>query len=328
MIWSIAIFIAGVCLAFGWGGFPAAVIVALLAIMEVSLSFDNAVVNAAVLRGMSPKWQRRFLTWGILIAVFGMRLLFPVLIVAVATGLGLIEVAHLALDKPTEYARHLTEAHTEIAAFGGMFLLMVFLHFVCDEAKDTHWIGWAERSLAALGRLEAVEIGLALLALLTMQAFVPEAERATALVAGVVGLATYIAVKGFAGLFGGEAVAATGKAGFGAFVYLEVLDASFSLDGVIGAFAMSNSVAVIMTGLAIGALFVRTLTVHMVRKGTLDEFIYLEHGAHWGIGSLAFIMLASTVVHVSEIVTGLVGVSLIGLSLVSSVRHKKGLGHV
>lgn len=320
--------VSAACLAgaWAWGGLPALLIATLLAIMEVSLSFDNAVVNAAVLRRMSPRWQRAFLTWGILIAVFGMRLVFPVLIVAIATGLGLLDVAALAINSPEEYAQHLTAAHTGIAAFGGMFLLMVFLHFVCDEAKDTHWIGWIERRLAALGRMEAVEIALALALLLGLQAILPESERLTVMVAGVTGIASYVAVKGLAGLCGGgdSATVLAGKAGIGAFLYLEVLDASFSLDGVVGAFAMSKDVVVIMTGLAIGALFVRTLTVQLVRKGTLEQFIYLEHGAHWGIGALAAIMLASIHIHVSEVVTGLVGVSLIGLSLLSSIRRRGG----
>lgn len=318
--------LAGIAFVAGWSGPQAAFITAFLAIMEVSLSFDNAVVNASVLRRMDPVWQRRFLTWGILIAVFGMRLVFPIVIVAVATGLSMIDVTGMATSDSVSYARYLNEAHTAIASFGGMFLMMVFLHFVCDETKDTHWIGWAERRLAAMGRLEAVEVALALVILLALQAVLPEAERLTAVVAGMTGVACYVLVKGLAGMCGeggSQAVSAIGRAGLGAFIYLEVLDASFSLDGVIGAFAMSTDVLVIMTGLAIGALFVRTLTVQLVRKGTLEEFVYLEHGAHWGIGALAGIMLASTLVHISEIITGLVGVSLIGLALVSSVRHRR-----
>lgn len=320
---SLAAF-AGVAFVAGWSGPEAAIIAALLAVMEVSLSFDNAVVNAAVLRGMPPRWQRIFLTWGILIAVFGMRLVFPVLIVALATGLGMAEVADMALHSPKEYAEYLAAAHTGIAAFGGMFLLMVFLHFVCDEAKETHWLGWIERRLAALGKMEAVEVVIALLLLLGVSSLLPDSLQAEALTAGTLGVAVYVMVKGLVALCGAEQGAeVVGRAGLAGFLYLEVLDASFSLDGVIGAFAMSTDVVVIMIGLGIGAIFVRSLTVYLVRKGTLDEFVYLEHGAHWGIGALAVIMLASMTVHVSEIVTGLVGVSLIGLSLLSSVLHKR-----
>jgi uncharacterized protein len=293
--------------------------------MEVSLSFDNAVVNAAVLRHMPPKWQKRFLTWGILIAVFGMRLVFPVVIVAVAAGLGFVEVTRMALTDPAEYASHLKAAHVTIAAFGGMFLLLVFLDFVFDEAKEVHWLVGIERRLSAIGRLQAVAVGTALGVLLVAHLFLPEEERLTAMVAGVVGVVTYVGVKGLSGLAGTseEAAGAAVRSGAAGFMYLEVLDASFSLDGVIGAFAMTTDVVIIMIGLAIGALFVRTLTVQMVRKGTLEEYRYLEHGAHWGIGALAVIMLVSMRVEVPELVTGLIGVSLIGLSLLSSIAYRR-----
>lgn len=312
-------------LAFVWGGWRALLIATLLSVMEVSLSFDNAVVNATVLRRMSPVWQRRFLTWGILIAVFGMRLVFPVVIVAVAAGLGVVEVTRMALTEPVEYARHLKEAHIPIAAFGGIFLLLVFLDFVFDEAKDVHWLVWIERRLSAIGRLEAVAVGVALGALLVAQFFLPEHERLTAMVAGVTGAITFVVVKGLAGVAGGADLAdgAVARSGAAAFLYLEVLDASFSLDGVIGAFAMTTDVVVIMIGLAIGALFVRTLTVQMVERGTLENYRYLEHGAHWGIGALAVIMIVSMRVEVPELVTGLIGVSLIGLSLLSSIAYRR-----
>lgn len=310
--------------AFAWGGPAALLIAALLIVMEVSLSFDNAVVNATVLRRMDPVWQRRFLTWGILVAVFGMRFVFPVLIVAVAAGLGLVEVARMIVADPAAYAAHLKSAHVGIAAFGGMFLLMVFLHFVFDRAKTVHWLGWVERRLAAAGRLEAVEVAAALGVLLLVQYAAPEAGRLTVMVAGVTGVATFVAVRGLAGLAGeADATDLAARSGVAGFLYLEVLDASFSLDGVIGAFAMTTDVVIIMIGLAIGALFVRMLTVHLVQKGTLEKFVFLEHGAHWGIGALAAIMLVSVRVEVSEVITGLIGVSFIGLSLLSSVRHNR-----
>jgi hypothetical protein len=113
------------------------------------------------------------------------------------------------------------------------------------------------------------------------------------------------------------------KGGIGGFLYLEVLDASFSFDGVIGAFAITTDVVIIMLGLAIGAMFVRSLTVFLVKKGTLDEFVYLEHGAHYAIGILAVIMLASMKFHIPEVVTGLTGVAFIVASLWSSIRHRK-----
>jgi hypothetical protein len=102
-----------------------------------------------------------------------------------------------------------------------------------------------------------------------------------------------------------------------------VLDASFSFDGVIGAFAITNDVVIIMLGLAIGAMFVRSLTVFLVHKGTLDEFVYLEHGAHYAIGILALIMFASVEYEIPEWFTGLSGVAFIAVSLWSSVRWRR-----
>ena len=290
----------------------------LLAVMEVSLSFDNAVVNATVLRDMPPAWQRRFLIWGIPVAVVGMRLILPVLVVALASGLGVIDVARMAAADPAEYARHLTASHVEIASFGGAFLLMVFLQFLCDEGKKVHWFGPFERRMVSLGRMEAVEIAIVLAALL----LVPGVDLA----AGTLGLLSFVAIKGLLGMCGdGEDPAAcvSAKQGFTRFVYLEVLDASFSLDGVVGAFAISNNILVIMIGLGIGAAVIRTLTVRLVRGGTLREFIYLEHGALYGIGALAVLMLASAAYPVPELVTGLVGVGFILLALASSVIHNR-----
>ena len=107
-------------------------------------------------------------------------------------------------------------------------------------------------------------------------------------------------------------------------MYLEVLDASFSFDGVIGAFAITSDVVVIMLGLAIGAMFVRSMTIYLVEKGTLEAYIYLEHGAHYAIGALALIMLFSgTGVHVPEVLTGLIGVAFIVWAVISSISHSK-----
>lgn len=310
--------------AFAWGGPAALLIAVLLCVMEVSLSFDNAVVNAAVLRRMSPAWQRRFLTWGILVAVFGVRLVLPVIIVAAAAGVGPWEVARIAATDAPAYAAHLKAAHVGIAAFGGMFLFLVFLHFAFDRTRDVYWLGWVERRLAVAGRLEAVEVAVALGTLLLVQRAAPEAERLTAMVAGVLGVATFVVVRGLAGLAGAaDPAAAAARSGAAGFLYLEVLDASFSLDGVIGAFAITSDVAVVAIGLAVGALFVRTLTVQLVQRGTLEKYIYLEHGAHWGIGALAAIMLAGVRVEIPEAVTGLAGATAIGLSLVSSIRHNR-----
>lgn len=322
--------VTAVCLAtaFYWGGIMGAFIAVILGVLEVSLSFDNAVVNASILKRMNERWQQYFLTWGILIAVFGMRLLFPIVIVSAATGIDFIGVTEMALKTPAIYAKHLEASHVQIAAFGGMFLLMVFYSFIFDENRELHWLGYIERKMSSFGKLEAIEIIMALGPLLIIQNYLPEEIRLNVMISGVTGVILFVIVDSFSALFeheeeGEEVVAALKKSGMMSFIYLEVLDASFSFDGVIGAFAITQDVVIIMLGLAIGAMFVRSLTVYLVRKGTLDEYVFLEHGAHYAIGVLAGIMLVSITHHIPEVVTGLTGAILIALSVMSSIQYRK-----
>jgi hypothetical protein len=310
------------------GAWAAVLITAILGVMEVSLSFDNAVVNAAVLRDMNLKWRRLFLTVGIVIAVFGMRLFFPVAIVSVATGMSFRDVGVMAIAQPDVYANALTANHAAIASMGGMFLLLVFLNFLFDEERELHWLGRIEQRLASLGKLDAIAILCALVTLFAFQYFAPmdTATRAVVLTSGLIGVILHIAVNSLDGLFelaGAGASQIGARSGVAGFMYLEVLDASFSFDGVIGAFAITRDVVVIMLGLAVGAMFVRSLTVYLVEKGTLQEYVYLEHGAHYAIGILAVLMLGSIVHHFGEMITGLTGVALILLAFYSSLRHRK-----
>lgn len=318
--------IIGLLIAYKWAGWDGVVITAILILMEVSLSFDNAVVNATILKDMSEIWRKRFMTWGILIAVFGMRLVFPVLLVSFATGLSMYDVSHLAFDNPDEYSKHVLASNVEICIFGGMFLLMVFLHFVFDESKEIHWIGFLERRLSAAGRLRSLEIIIAIIVLLVIQALLPDESKLSAIVSGLVGVVLYVSINSVMSLFSGDGHGANksmAASGFIGFMYLQLLDASFSLDGVIGAFAISKDVVVIMLGLGVGAIFVRSMTAYMVKKGTLDAYVFLEHGAHYGIGALAVIMLASSMHHIPEVITGLIGLICTVLSLWSSIKYNK-----
>ena len=303
-------------------------IVAVLSVLEISLSFDNAVVNASVLKEMDEVWQKRFLTWGIAFAVFGMRVVFPLAIVAIAAGLGPMETIDLSLNNPAEYERIVSSAHVGIAGFGGAFLAMVGLKFFFDLDKDIHWINVIERNLTKFAALPAAEIALLLLAIWGISTLLEPPQALTFLVAGILGLVTFIAVEGVNALLeiseekkrlAGAAV----RSGLGGFLYLNVLDASFSFDGVIGAFALSNNMIVIALGLSIGAMFVRSMTIHLVKQGTLAAYRFLEHGAFWAIIVLGAIMLLSARWHIPEAVTGLIGAILIGLSLWWSVRYNR-----
>jgi len=353
--WSFGLTLFALAGALWLGGPEALLIVAILIILEVSLSFDNAVINATVLVRMSPLWQKIFLTVGIAIAVFGMRLVFPLLLVGITASLNPVEVIRLALEGgPVEqegtYAFLLEEAYPSIAAFGGMFLLILFLEFILEERENT-WLTWIERPLAKIGKLDQLAVVLAI-GLLVVAAETWAGDNAqTVLVSGLLGAVTYIAVNGLGQLFesqgilahhdeddapdpvakgsanGGPTplVVATGKAAFFLFLYLEVLDASFSFDGVIGAFAISQDIFIIATGLGVGALYIRSLTVYLVRQGTLDDYVYLEHGAHWAIGALAVLLLVTIEYHIPELITGLIGVGFIVAAFLSSVVRNRRL---
>ncbi|HEX9171692.1 MAG TPA: DUF475 domain-containing protein [Telluria sp.] len=332
---SIAVTVVLMTLA-GWWGYDhggvrgmlqALWITAVLGVLEVSLSFDNAVVNAGVLRHWNEFWRKLFLTVGIVIAVFGMRLVFPLVIVAAATGLGMLDVWHMAIQQPAEYSRHLTERHAEVSSFGGAFLMLVFLNFLFDDEKELHWLGWIEEKVGKYGT-EGLAVLLTLLATFFAMSLMPEGRKLSVLLSGVVGVVVYVGVDWISSLLEEEEHDPTigkmiSQGSIGGFLYLEVLDASFSFDGVIGAFAITNDVVIIMLGLAIGAMFVRSMTVFLVYKGTLDEFVFLEHGAHYAIGILALIMFTSVTYHIPEWITGLSGVAFILVSIWSSIRYRK-----
>ncbi|QCW51265.1 DUF475 domain-containing protein [Nocardioides dongxiaopingii] len=342
--WSFLFTIIGLAIAFLYDGVTGVTVTAILIVLEVSLSFDNAVVNAKVLNRMSEFWVKIFLTVGILIAVFGMRLLFPLVVVFVTAGLSPIEAWDLALEKgnpdtPGTYGYILNDAHPLIAAFGGMFLLMIFLDFVFDEDKEHHWLGPVERALSKAAAFPGVSVLVALVWLFVFSRIFSE-ESADMLLAGVFGIILYLAVNGLGDFFDGgledelddegerrastgEVVKATGKAAFSLFLYLELLDASFSFDGVIGAFAITSDPIIIALGLGVGAFYVRSITIYLVHQGTLSEYVFLEHGAHWAIGALALLLFVSIGPHIPEVVTGLVGVAFILLALWSSINYNK-----
>jgi hypothetical protein len=317
-------------LAYGWYDTGSVVamaqfawIVLVLAVLEVSLSFDNAVVNAKVLGEMDAVWQHRFLTWGMVIAVFGMRVIFPLAIVALAAGIGPIDAVVLSLTQPAHYEAIVSGAHGAIAGFGGAFLLLVGLDYFLDAEKTVHWIGWIERPLARFAPIHAAAIALVLIALMLIARALPAHEAWVFVEAGLGGIVAHVAVEAIGTLLEAKeaarrAAGAMIRSGLGGFIYLNVLDSSFSFDGVIGAFALSNNMVIIALGLSVGAMFVRSMTVMLVRHGTLAQYRYLEHGAFWAIVALGAIMLASVRVAVPETVTGLVGAALIGAALWSS----------
>jgi hypothetical protein len=345
-IFGISLVLTAAALAVGYAhdGLNGLFLLLVLAVLEVSLSFDNAVINAAILQRMSPFWRQMFLTIGILIAVFGMRLVFPLLIVWATAGLDPVRAMELALNPPPHgalefpdgspsYQKLIVAAHPQIAAFGGIFLLMLFLDFVFYD-RDIKWLKWIEVPFARIGRLGQVSVAVAVVALVLAGALLTHSadERATVLTAGLLGLVTYLVVNGLSRAFrppdleAATSGPAVGKAGLTLFLYLEVLDAAFSFDGVTGAFAITSDPILIALGLGlVGSMFVRSITIYLVQQDALDRYVYLEHGAHWAIGVLAVIMLLSIDerFQVPEAVTASVGVIFIVAALTGSVLRNR-----
>lgn len=334
---SFFITILGLAAAYFWGehvhggtGLACVFIASVLAILEISLSFDNAVVNAMKLEGMSEKWRHRFITWGILIAVFGMRFLFPLAVVAIFAKLNILTVLNMALNDVHQYAHYLELTHAPIVAFGGAFLLMLFMDYFVEEKKEVHWIPFIEEKFQLLSKIKGICTITTLLALGLLMYKIDPAVRQSVFTSGLAGIIIYLGIDGLAEWLEkrqeerakkcADAVKCSGLVGF---LYLELIDASFSLDGVLGAFALSKDIIIITIGLFIGAMFVRSLTIMLVEKKTLSEFLYLEHGAHWAIGVLAVLMFVSTFHEVPEVVTGLLGFIIIAAAFICSLIHNK-----
>jgi hypothetical protein len=307
-------------------GPQAAFLTFVLMLVEVTFSFDNAIINARILATMNRFWQQMFITVGLVIAVFGMRLVFPIVLVMITTGLGAGHVVDLALNHPEQYSQELELAHPLISSFGGMFLLMLGLAFFFDPGREERWINVIERPLQRLGKWW-IYTGIATVVLAIIAALPWNEHPRDTLIAGGLGIILQLALSKFNDFFtASQAKAKTSSAamaGFMAFLYLMVLDSSFSFDGVLGAFAITSDVILIAVGLGIGALWVRSLTIFMVRKSVLGAYRYLEHGAHYTIVILSFVLLGGLFIHIPELVAGLSGITIVAASIASSVLENR-----
>jgi hypothetical protein len=192
---------------------------------------------------------------------------------------------------------------------------MVSLKFFIDEDKSIDWIVGLEKSLRKWGSIRGFEIAVVLLIISFMSQVVHANQQASFLLSAISGLLVFTLVDGLGSFL--DAYSSS------TFLYLEVLDASFSFDGVIGAFALTTNIILIAIGLGIGAMYVRAMTIMLVEKGTLQQFRYLEHGAFYSIFALSIIMFAQSIIEVPETITGAIGAIIIGLSLYSSISHNK-----
>jgi uncharacterized protein len=306
-------------------------VAALLGVLEIAVSFDNAIVNATVLARMGQFWQRMFLSVGIVVAAIGMRLLVPLAIVSIGARMSPASAIDLAYSDPDRYHRLLLAVQPGIAAFGGAFLLMIFLGFVFEE-RDEVWVGWFERPLRWIGRMphigEVVVLTFAVIAAST----VDSAIAMKVVVGAIAGLGAFLLVNGVGQLIAEQADAdgasrpratVNGKGAFFLFCYLELLDATFSFDSVMGAFSVTLDISLITIGLAIGAAYIRALTVYVVRRGTLDQYRYLEHGAYYAIGMLAVLLMVEVWRDVPDVLTAGAGAALIIAAVASSLAVRR-----
>ena len=305
----------------GWG-----VILPLLvlAVVEIIFSFDAAVINSQVLSTMRRVWRIAFLTVGILIAIFLVRAILPIALVSTSIDESISYVWDLALNNPELYAVELEEAYPVIAAFGGVFLLMVGLRFF-GERRSVKWLNGVEAPLGEFNQPWKISATGAVLAVAAIYVVLAPGDTRVA-VAGMLGALTFFGVKLLGRLLLGRQTKhahGTHRHGLSQFLYLEVLDASFSFDSVIAAFAITTNVVVITAGLAIGAIFVRSMTVHLLQEGTLKEYRYLVHGAHYTILALALLLLAGIKFEIPEAIAGVIGLAIILTAFRSSHRHNK-----
>lgn len=314
---SFLIMALGLIAGYFLGGVAAIYITFLLIVLEISLSFDNAVVNAKVLETMEPIWQKRFIFFGLPLAVFGMRLVFPLAIVSLVTGMGLFETLQVAIDDPERYEAVLKTTETTIFAFGGAFLLMVFLDFFFEE-RDIKWVTFVEGSkvMEKFSGVANIELITAIMVGITLGHITQDFGIVLAFMYGVL-------LHSLLGMLDHFLSSDTVKSGVAGFIYLEILDASFSFDGVIGAFALTSNIFIIMIGLGVGAMFVRSITLYFVEHKVLSHFRYLEHGAHYAIGILAVIMLMKITTEISEMVTGTIGIALIAAAFAHSLWENR-----
>lgn len=311
-------------------GIAGLLLVLVLAALEITFSVDNAVVNTRILERMSRAWQQAFLTVGIFIAVFGVRVILPLYIVSLAANLDMASVVDLALNHPDEYGHKLEDSHILISAFGGIFLFMLFLDFFFQKRR-VKWLVGVEKVLEKAGKLESLSIVIALATLLGISSTLEGEDKIVALTSGAFGLLLYLIINSLDTLLEKSKVSqnlqstakSTFKAGLIGFIYLNIVDASFSLDGVIGAFAITDQILLIAVGLGIGALYVRVITLHMLSHGVLNRYKFVEHGAHYAIGILAVLMLVSIKYEVSEIVSGLSGLAFVVTAVVHSYINNK-----
>jgi hypothetical protein len=290
-----------------------------LVVFEGRFIADNAVINAEVLRTMSPKARKFFLLWGILFAVFAVRGLLPTAIVWLATpGFGVFEAIGATFGGDVAAADAVRETAPLMLCGGGVFLLLLFLHWFLKEEK--HFGLPVERIALRHGTWFYL---LASIAIAVVTWYSVHAEPLLAFSA-TIGSTVFFLSHGFkehAELAEKELAADSGaRSDWSKILYLEVIDLCFSIDGVVGSFGFTMNVLLILVGNGIGAVVVRQLTVSNIER--IKRYPYLKNGAMYAIGMLATVMiLESFGVHVPNWATPVGTIVIIGYFLALCFRR-------
>ena len=290
---------------------PSAILIVLgLALFESITSIDNAIINAEVLQGMQPRARRWFLTWGIIIAVFVVRGVLPWLIVWVMTpGLGPWDAFTASMTGDPAALEAIQASAPVLLMGGGVFFVFLFCHWIFLEPKK---IGLpVERVFARQGAWFYAVVSVAL----TVIVWFALDDSPMLAFGAVVGSSAFFITHGFkryaeeqeARILSGEAH----MSDIGKILYLEVIDLTFSIDGVVGAFAFTLAVPLILLGNGIGAVVVRQLTVYGVNR--IKKYVYLKNGAMYSVFVLGCVMIAHGFgIHIPEWLAPLLTFVIVG----------------
>jgi uncharacterized protein len=288
------------------------IIVAGLIVFEVVNSVDNAIVNASVLKTMSMLWRKRFLLIGIVTSVFLVRFILPLIIVWVSVPTISASDMFLAFTGQSQIAATAIENQKPlILMFGGVFLLYLYFHWLIVENKEPLFIAPVLKE--KIGVWFFAFTGIMLLVVMYFARF-----NSMLMLAACVGSVTFFILHGLKQTAEENErniiKAASSMSDVSKFIYLEVLDMTFSFDGVIGAFAFTTNLILILIGIGIGALVVREFTIKGIE--VIAKYRYLKNGALTSIGFLGlFMVLESFGVDLPSYLPMVITFALVGFAL-------------
>lgn len=318
----------GLSFAFGFhaGGVVAAIAALqatiILASLESSQSLDNVVVVSKIIKNMPPRWQNYYRIYGFLIGLIGMRVLMPIMLVSLIGWLNPFTALHMALYDQKQYSTLLESAEPMIMTFGGSFLglLATQKYFLCPEREES----WAfyEKPLQRLSGIASLPYMFIILVLIVTTLLEPANIQHGCLVAGLSGILTYSFVQDVIGAAAERSAAKGGeRSGLISLLYAEMVDASFSFDGVISAFAVTTDIVIITIGLAIGAMLTRCLIFANIKTGLIAQLPHINAGAYTSIWLLSMLMFFKNTQlwAIPDFITGTLGIVIIGISAITSV---------